>query len=132
MKISALNSTLYNYYYLSVQNWCSDEYLIHGLWADVDSTHYPTFCTDVKFDMNELQKSTKYDEITKYWYDCSYDETVDLYEHEWSKHGTCISLQTGFSQNEYFEKTFELYNTYKNGNNDICFDLDFLPIVCYA
>jgi ribonuclease T2 len=121
---------MYNYYYLAVQNWCSVEYLIHGLWADINSTSYPSFCTDSAFDLTELQKSTQYENILDAWYDCSYEDTISLYEHEWSKHGTCIALQLGITQNEYFEKTVSLYETYKDGANDICFDLDFNVIPC--
>ena len=121
---------MYNYYSLAVQNWCSSEYLIHGLWADINSTSYPTFCSDSPFDLTELKKSTKYDNILESWYDCSYEETLSLYEHEWLKHGTCIAEQTGITQNEYFEKTLSLFETNKNGSNTICFDLDFNVISC--
>jgi ribonuclease I len=121
---------MYNYYSLAVQNWCSSEYLIHGLWADTNSTSYPTFCTDSPFDLTELKKSTKYENILEYWYDCSYEETLSLYEHEWLKHGTCIAQQTGITQNEYFEKTLSLYENNKDGANNVCFDLDFNLIHC--
>ena len=121
---------MYNYYSLAVQNWCSSEYLIHGLWADINSTSYPTFCTDSPFDLTELKKSTKYENILTSWYDCSYEETLSLYEHEWLKHGTCISQQTGITQNEYFEKTISLYENNNDGANTICFDLDFIVIQC--
>jgi len=121
---------MYNYYSLAVQNWCSSEYLIHGLWADINSTSYPTFCTDSPFNLTELKKSTKYENILTSWYDCSYEETLSLYEHEWLKHGTCISQQTGITQNEYFEKTLSLYENNKDGANNVCFDLDFIVIQC--
>jgi ribonuclease I len=120
---------LYKYYLLAVQNWCSTEYKIHGLWSDITSTKYPSYCTTVPFNLTELQQSEKYSLISEAWTDCNYSETVGLYEHEWSKHGTCIALQTGFSQNEYFERALELYLT-NAPNQSICFDLDFTEITC--
>ena len=125
---------LYNYYKLAVQNWCSmNDYKIHGLWADVNASFYPTHCQNTSFNMSELQTSPHFDEIMEKWYDCSYDQTVSLYDHEWSKHGTCISAQTGFTQNEYFEKTVDLYSSYSSSSSSsspICFDLMFVPIQC--
>ena len=65
------------------------------------------------------------------WYDCTMDDTISLYEHEWSKHGTCVAMQAGFTQNEYFEKTMELFDIYKGLNQDtVCFDLDFNMVDC--
>jgi len=122
---------LYNYYLLAFQNWCSTEYQIHGLWSDINPTTYPSYCTNVPFNLQELQKSNKYDQMLQFWTDCNYNDTIALYEHEWSKHGTCIALETGFSQNEYFEKTIDLFIT--NNVNDgasICFDMEFNKIDC--
>ena len=117
---------MYNYYLLAFQNWCSKEYQIHGLWSDINSSTYPSYCTDVPFNLQELQRSDKYNQMLEVWTDCNYNDTISLYEHEWSKHGTCIALETGFSQNEYFEKTLELFlANNKNDGISICFDLDF-------
>ena len=121
---------LYNYYLLAVQTWCSSEYQIHGLWSDVTSTMYPSFCTDVQFNLTELQQSDKYALMAEVWTDCNYDDTVALYEHEWSKHGTCVALQTGFSQNEYFEKAVDLFLTYNPSSESTCFDLNFILMDC--
>jgi len=124
---------LYSYYLLAFQNWCSSqgEYKIHGLWSDINSTTYPSFCTQVPFNLTELEKSDKYELIQEYWTDCNYADTIALYEHEWDKHGTCVALQSGYSQNEYFEKTISLYEIYnKNDGKSVCFDLDFIQINC--
>jgi ribonuclease I len=118
---------LYSYYILAIQNWCTIENKIHGLWADLTPTSYPTFCTNTPFDLDQLKLSPKYEEILDKWSDCTYEQTIVLYEHEWAKHGTCISLETGFSQNEYFEKTLELYNEF---HETTCFDLDFQRTNC--
>ena len=117
----------YNYYVLAVQNWCSVENQIHGLWADLTPTKYPSFCDGDPFDLVELTKSPQYDKLLEVWSDCTYNDTIALYEHEWSKHGTCISIQTRMTQNEYFEKTLSLFEDNMNGG---CFDLQFIPIEC--
>jgi ribonuclease I len=57
------------------------------------------------------------------------NETIALYEHEWLKHGTCVAVQTGLGQNEYFEKTLDLFMQYKDmGLEEIHLDLDFMPM----
>jgi ribonuclease I len=120
----------YAFYCLAFQTWCSDDYKIHGLWPDYDATTYPSYCTDVPFDLDELKTSAKYNDILENWYDCTADDTIALYEHEWAKHGTCVAEQTGFTQNEYFEKTLELFDTYKDaGADEIHLDLNFVEIV---
>lgn len=79
------------------------------------------------FDLELLRSSDRYTEIAEYWVDCTESDTIELYEHEWNKHGTCVAAMTGFSQNEYFEKALELY--YENTNGG-CYDLDFVNIDC--
>lgn len=120
----------YTFYCLALQNWCSIDYKIHGLWPDYDNIHYPSYCSNTPFDWDKLKQSTKYSEILENWYDCNIDETIALYEHEWLKHGTCVAMQTGFTQNEYFEKTLELFNIYRDaGINEIYLDLNFTQIM---
>jgi len=134
---------LYAYYKLAIQNWCSSSsssssssshsptYKIHGLWGDLTSTTYPSYCSHIPFNQTELENSPKYPEFLKYWYDCTPEETHHLYEHEWSKHGTCIQLQTNFTQNEYFEKALELYMQVEPKSTDaVCFDLEFNKMDC--
>jgi ribonuclease I len=124
---------IYTYYYLALQNWCSTDYQIHGLWADINATAYPSFCLDIPFNLTSLQMTDTYDKIMDIWTDCNYNDTITLYEHEWLKHGTCISLETGITQNEYFEKAVSLYQSYHTtGGEALCFDLDFAPIDCYT
>ena len=50
---------LYAFYCLALQDWCSIDYKIHGLWPDYDATSYPSYCSDIPFDLEELKKSTK-------------------------------------------------------------------------
>ena len=49
---------LYAFYCLALQDWCSIDYKIHGLWPDYDATSYPSYCSDIPFDLEELKKST--------------------------------------------------------------------------
>jgi len=122
----------YTFYCLAFQKWCSTDYKIHGLWPDYNANSYPSYCNDTPFDLQQLEKSPKYERILKYWYDCTYEDTIALYQHEWLKHGTCVASQIGYSQNEYFEKVIDLFDTYKDYNVDtICFDLDFEPVNCH-
>jgi len=129
MSVYYLYMKPYAFYCLAFQTWCSPDYKIHGLWPDYDATSYPSYCTDTPFDLDELKKSTKYAEILENWSDCTMNETFALYEHEWLKHGTCVAVQTGFGQNEYFEKTLELFMQYKDmGLEEIHLELDFMPM----
>ena len=68
------STLLYNYYILALQKWCSVDYKIHGLWGDVDSTHYPSYCSTISLDSIELKKSPKYDELKEKWYDCTIED----------------------------------------------------------
>jgi len=116
----------YTFYCLAFQKWCSTDYKIHGLWPDYNANSYPSYCNDTPFDLELLEKSPKYERILKYWYDCTYEDTIALYQHEWLKHGTCVASQIGYSQNEYFEKVIDLFDMYKDYNVDtICFRLRF-------
>ena len=57
MKISLILSNIvlvsseniYNYYELAVQKWCSSEYMIHGLWPQINNTSYPEYCKEVSY-----------------------------------------------------------------------------------
>ena len=73
----------YNYYVLAIQNWCSIENQIHGLWADYTPTTYPSFCDGPSFDLAQLQTSIQYDKMLEVWSDCTYNNTIELYKHEW-------------------------------------------------
>jgi ribonuclease I len=73
--------------------------------------------------------------MTTYFPDMNYAETSPDYDsfwqHEWDKHGTCVAVQAGLSQNEYFEKALELFLAYNQNNGEyMCFDLDFNHIMC--
>lgn len=117
---------LYNYYELAVQRWCSEEYMIHGLWPQINSTDYPENCKTVSYTEPE---GALLDEMKKNWSSC--DNT--LWEHEWKKHGSCMQEQNNINEMTYFNKTLSLFEENKelleNCKEDDCimgcFDLDY-------
>lgn len=119
---------LYTYYILSLQNWCQPEYKIHGLWANISPTTYPT-CNYTTFSENLLKSNFSLEkEMYSYWNnDCLGQTSISLWEHEYNKHLNCITEQTGMTQNEVFEKTIQLYKEY---NETVCLDLKFNKIDC--
>ena len=92
------------FYYLSLikeQN----TYSIHGLWPQYSTTSYPTFCNKVSFDINKLQPIMT--QLNQYWYSTEQKNT-DFWKHEYEKHGSCVF--TPMTEEEYFQKTLELYD----------------------
>jgi ribonuclease I len=122
---------IYNYYELAVQKWCSSEYMIHGLWPQINSTAYPEYCKDVSY---IKPKGELLIDMNKYWHKC--DDT--LWEHEWEKHGSCMNEQTNINEYDFFNTTITLFlENNKLLNNCIdddcilgCFDLDYKLIEC--
>ena len=116
----------FDFYMLAVQNWCSeDKYLIHGLWPDNSDGSYPENCVGPDYQKVDKLK----EEMNKYWYDCNEKETEELWEHEWNKHGKCIFQQENMDEEQYFNKTIELFKKYEPKSN-ICFNLSFEKIDC--
>ena len=131
-----------NYYYkLALQNWCSKNYYIHGLWLDYTTipSHinslYPTNCygPDYNISINnnneELQRNLK-----RTWYDCSDLQSETLYQHEWINHGKCAYMYSNVSQIEYFSITISLYDLLNSSDRNTgmggCYDLHFTRIDC--
>ncbi|KAL8886545.1 MAG: hypothetical protein Q9215_005767 [Flavoplaca cf. flavocitrina] len=102
-----------------------DSWTVHGLWPDNCDGTYEQYC----------DKSREYDNVTaiisaagktdllsymnKYWKDYQGDDE-SFWEHEWDKHGTCIStLEPGCYDNyspqqevvAYFQKAVDLFKT---------------------
>ena len=126
---NVLSEQIYNYYELAIQKWCSDTYMIHGLWPQIDTEHYPSFCEDVEYiePTDSLLES-----MQQYWKGC--DDT--LWSHEWEKHGSCMKSQNNITENNFFNITLELFHNYYylieencdfNDDNCImgCFDLEY-------
>ena len=130
---TAIRNNKYNYYELSVQKWCTPQYNIHGLWPQIDSTNYPSYCKDVIYS-NPSGKLLS--NMTIYWNSC-YNNN-EFWKHEWEKHGSCFNLQTGMNQLQYYEIALQLYkNNYQLLKNCFkkncilgCFDLNFKLIDC--
>lgn len=135
MLIANLNmvntESIYNYYELAVQKWCSDDYMIHGLWPQINSTDYPVNCKPVLYIEPE---GTLLINMNTYWSSC--DNT--LWEHEWEKHGSCMQVQNNINETSFFNKTISLFIENKklleNCKDDDCimgcFDLDYNLINC--
>jgi ribonuclease I len=130
--IHAVNSgNIYNYYMLSVQKWCSSDYMIHGLWPQINSTAYPEYCTTVSYSDPTGQLLT---DMNEYWHGC--DDT--LWEHEWEKHGSCVQEQNGITEDDFFNITLSLFldniKLLDNCKDDDCmlgcFDLDYNLMEC--
>lgn len=122
----------YKYYMLALQKWCSDDYMIHGLWPQENVSYYPEYCENViykKPDDKLLQ------DMNNYWISC---DNSNLWEHEWIKHGSCIVQQYNITENFYYSKTINLFKTYRNRtklcvSSDCilgCFDLNYNLIKC--
>lgn len=122
----------YNYYELAVQKWCSSDYMIHGLWPQYNSTSYPSDCAVVPYSKPTGSLLSLMD---SYWASC--DDS--LWQHEWTKHGSCMHVQNNIDENTFFNMTLALFlsnidSTYHCNNKDdcilACFDLDIQVIKC--
>jgi len=122
---------IYNYYELAVQKWCSTDYMIHGLWPQINSTAYPEYCTNVSY---SKPIGTLLTNMNTYWRGC--DDT--LWAHEWEKHGSCVQVQNNMDEDMFFNTTLSLFlenkDLLKNCTEDDCilgcFDLDFNLVPC--
>ena len=125
------SEVLYTYYELAVQKWCSSTYMIHGLWPQINATDYPENCESVSY---TKPGGLLLENMNTYWHGC--DNT--LWEHEWTKHGSCMQAQDKITENEFFNITLGLFldntnllDTCKNDDCILaCFDLDYSLIDC--
>ena len=128
---SIFATTEYNYYELAVQKWCSNQYMIHGLWPQYNETSYPEYCTKVNY---TVPHGNLLISMNKYWLGC--DNT--LWEHEWTKHGSCMFLQNNIDEYSFFNTTIDLFLKHKKLTNKCqydncilaCFDLNYNIINC--
>ncbi len=125
------SKNIYNYYELAVQKWCTYDYMIHGLWPQINYTNYPIYCTNVSY---TFPVEPLLSEMNTYWNSCD----NSLWEHEWSKHGSCVQVQTNITENNFFNMTLNLFLENKNLLNKCtdtncilaCFDLNYNIIDC--
>ncbi len=141
--IKEISGTEYNYYMLALQNWCESPktlYKIHGLWPQYNATSWPENCNGVPYE--EITNKTLLNEMYNYWDNCN-DPVSSLWEHEYTKHLTCM-IQQYPEYNEYsaFQKVIDLMEELenenligdycKNGESDcyVCYNLEFERIEC--
>ncbi|KAL4810550.1 ribonuclease T2-like protein [Aspergillus unguis] len=107
-----------------------DSWTIHGLWPDHCNGGFDQFCdshrkySNISLILVDAGRRDLLDEMSTYWKDYKGDDP-NLWEHEWNKHGTCVStLETHcyseyYPQQEvvdYFDRTVDLFHdlpTYK-------------------
>ncbi len=84
-----------------------NNFTIHGLWPQYDTTGYPSSCTTEPFNPS-IPDEVGLDTMVTRWPDVKYDvnnpEYDSFWEHEWTKHGTC----SGLSQYDYFAAAIAL------------------------
>ncbi len=125
----------YNYYVFSIQKWCGKDYQIHGLWPQYDHNTYPTYCTAPSYiNVN----GDLYEEMNTYWNNCGDEQS--FWEHEYTKHLSCVYEQYGLSENESFQLTLNLFKEFTtedfqkcNNQSDCiigCFDLNLNKMEC--
>ncbi|KAE8421887.1 ribonuclease T2-like protein [Aspergillus pseudocaelatus] len=101
-----------------------DSWTIHGLWPDYCNGGFPQYCdskrrySNISLILTDSGRGDLLDEMRTFWKDWKGDDP-NLWEHEWNKHGTCIStLETHcydiyYPQQDvvdYFDKTVELFH----------------------
>lgn len=100
-----------------------DSWTIHGLWPDHCDGGFDRYCdstrkySNISLILVDAGRKDLLDYMSVYWKDFRGDDN-DLYSHEWSKHGTCIStLEPACYPDyipqqdvvDYFDKTIELF-----------------------
>lgn len=120
--LSTTNIVSNTEYYLFVRRWpptvCLNDqclpkvvnlnkWVIHGLWPEYSNNKWPEYCSDKKFDLSKLETLIPQLKIT--WPNLlSGKKEISLWQHEWSKHGTCSNLNLF----EYFHQTLQLNDLY--------------------
>lgn len=103
----------------------ADSWTIHGLWPDNCDGSYPAQCdssrayTNISDILTANGATETLDYMKKYWKDYKgQDET--FWQHEWGKHGTCISTldpdcysdyKATEEASDFFTRTVELFKT---------------------
>ncbi|RUS74785.1 hypothetical protein EGW08_017452 [Elysia chlorotica] len=84
---------------------------IHGLWPSIPGTEKPDYCNDsMKFNYNEIQDLSQRLAVNWPCYEEGVSKT-ELWEHEWTKHGTCAySLPILQGELRFFNQTLNLHD----------------------
>jgi ribonuclease T2 len=86
-----------------------NDFKIHGLWPDRNTSGYPSSCESSagKFDFEQLKSILP--DLHRYWPDFKPNTEPEFWAHEWNKHGTCASALPELStQLKYFTETIKL------------------------
>jgi hypothetical protein len=116
----------YQYYELAIQKWCQKGYQIHGLWPQYDASSYPTNCPAPVYQNVEGEL---FDEMEKYWHNC--DSTQDFWNHEYTKHLSCIYQQYGIQEYDAFQLTLSLFEELTDSDFEKCQNADDCIVACY-
>lgn len=90
--------------YNCTAGYLSTDFNIHGLWPNNWDGTYPSFCSNASFGITPQTQNL----LMTCWLSYNGDPTT-FWEHEWSKHGTCVSPTVDC--NTYFNTTANLYLT---------------------
>ena len=103
----------------------SNSWTVHGLWPDHCDGTYDSTCdpsrayTGIGSILTSLGKSSLLSYMNTYWKDISGDDE-SFWEHEWSKHGTCVSTlepscYIGYTSKQevgdFFQKAVDIFKT---------------------
>ncbi|RAK84712.1 Ribonuclease T2 precursor (RNase T2) [Aspergillus tubingensis] len=103
----------------------ADSWTIHGLWPDHCNGGFDQYCdsgrrySNISLILVDSGRGDLLDYMSDFWKDFRGDD-ANLWEHEWNKHGTCVStLETHcytdyYPQQEvvdYFDRTVEVFRT---------------------
>merc|ERR1712136_672079 len=91
-----------------VQTWT-----IHGLWPSLGDTRGPGYCNN-SWHFRESEIKTLEPKMNLFWPNLFVDTPlVDLWKHEWTKHGTCAAAEPALrGEANYFNKTLLLRQKY--------------------
>jgi len=86
-----------------------NEFTIHGLWPDRNTSNYPQNCESPAGQFNASTIQLLYPQLRQFWTDYKPNSEPSFWAHEWNKHGTCASILPNLSsQLQYFEATIKL------------------------
>lgn len=123
-----LTYTPYQYYELSIQKWCQDSYQIHGLWPQYDSNSWPSNCPAPAY--QTITDTTLLTEMNEYWHNCD-SNPQDFWNHEYTKHLSCMYQQFGIQEYDAFQLTMSLFKDLTDTDFEKCKDADDCIVACY-
>jgi ribonuclease I len=111
----------------------SSPWTVHGWWPEYSHNKWPQFCDPKRYSefSEEVIKPIR-QKLDLYWSSCpGYPPALNLWEHEWKKHGTCIIPQV--SVVDYFNHTINAFlQSDKNNYYDCCDSLKTQCMIPFA